>query len=108
MFFLKSTRRVVSFLFVGLLSCLLILMMAGKDMPGSPSFSAEEESPPWSYGGADNPTQWGQLDQDFATCEVGRDQSPIDIENDDAVKGEATPIKFIANFIIIESSSSNE
>ena len=38
-------------------------------------------SPQWSYGGLENPTQWGKLSNDFALCEVGRDQSPINIKN---------------------------
>lgn len=39
------------------------------------------ESPHWSYGGTANPTQWGKLSDDFTMCELGKDQSPIDIKN---------------------------
>jgi len=39
------------------------------------------ESPHWSYGGKANPTQWGKLSNDFTMCELGKDQSPIDIKN---------------------------
>ena len=53
---------------------------------------ARENSPDWSYGGVANPTQWGRLGHDFALCEVGTDQSPIDI--DDAVEGVPAKIKF--------------
>jgi carbonic anhydrase len=42
---------------------------------------AAADSPHWSYGGVENPTQWGKLSNDFALCEVGRDQSPINIKN---------------------------
>jgi carbonic anhydrase len=56
---------------------------------------AGEESPHWSYGGAANPTQWGRLGHDFALCETGRDQSPIDI--DDAVVGAPAAIEFNYN-----------
>lgn len=35
----------------------------------------------WSYEGADGPEHWGNLDPDYATCKIGRDQSPIDIRN---------------------------
>jgi carbonic anhydrase len=42
---------------------------------------AGEISPHWSYGGAENPTQWSELGSDFAVCESGRDQSPINIQN---------------------------
>ncbi|PZU98308.1 MAG: carbonate dehydratase [Pseudanabaena sp.] len=33
----------------------------------------------WSYGGTENPTQWGHLSKDFALCELGKAQSPINI-----------------------------
>lgn len=38
-------------------------------------------TPYWSYGGTENPTQWGKISNDFALCELGRDQSPINIKN---------------------------
>jgi carbonic anhydrase len=47
----------------------------------STSALAGETTPHWSYGGAENPTQWGRLGKDFALCETGRDQSPINIKN---------------------------
>jgi carbonic anhydrase len=53
---------------------------------------AGEDSPHWAYGGAGNPTRWGRLDPSFATCAVGRDQSPIDIGN--AVVGAPAAIEF--------------
>ncbi len=46
----------------------------------------------WSYGGAENPTQWGKLTKDFAQCELGKNQSPIDIKN--AVQGAPANITF--------------
>jgi len=46
----------------------------------------------WSYGGADNPTQWGHLSKDFAMCEQGKDQSPINIKN--AVASSTANISF--------------
>ncbi|MFM7885955.1 MAG: carbonic anhydrase [Pseudanabaena sp.] len=35
----------------------------------------------WSYGGSGNPTQWGRIGKDFALCEFGKSQSPINIKN---------------------------
>ncbi|PZV19638.1 MAG: carbonate dehydratase [Pseudanabaena sp.] len=49
-------------------------------------------SPHWGYGGAENPTQWGKLSDDFLQCELGRDQSPIDIKK--AVEDSPAKIKF--------------
>ena len=33
----------------------------------------------WSYGGHGGPPEWGALSPEFATCKVGKHQSPIDI-----------------------------
>ena len=39
----------------------------------------EHAGPHWSYRGADGPNHWGELDKGFATCQLGHQQSPIDI-----------------------------
>src|ERR1700678_4404333 len=44
---------------------------------------------PWTYEGADH---WGDLDPDYAACNTGREQSPIDIRN--AHKPRLPPIRF--------------
>ena len=46
----------------------------------------------WSYGGSDNPERWGKLSPDFALCEQGHGQSPINIQ--DAVRDRPLPIVF--------------
>jgi carbonic anhydrase len=33
----------------------------------------------WSYGGHGGPPEWGALNPEFATCKLGKHQSPIDI-----------------------------
>lgn len=33
----------------------------------------------WSYDGEHGPTHWGAINHDYATCEAGTTQSPIDI-----------------------------
>ena len=40
---------------------------------------ADNQPTHWSYGGHENPTVWGDLSPEFATCKVGHNQSPIDI-----------------------------
>lgn len=35
----------------------------------------------WSYEGASGPEHWGELDPDYAACKIGKEQSPIDIQN---------------------------
>jgi carbonic anhydrase len=33
----------------------------------------------WSYSGETNPAHWGSMEKEFATCGIGKAQSPIDI-----------------------------
>jgi carbonic anhydrase len=66
---------------LGLALCLLPLPTLAKVL-----------TPDWSYQGATSPTNWGKISRDFATCELGGDQSPIDITG--AVKGQPTQIAF--------------
>ncbi|MCC0176084.1 carbonic anhydrase family protein [Waterburya agarophytonicola K14] len=49
----------------------------------------EENEPHWGYGGAANPTQWGELSEEFQSCELGRNQSPVDV----SIVEEAEPIE---------------
>jgi carbonic anhydrase len=46
----------------------------------------------WSYEGEGAPSNWGKLDETFATCASGRIQSPIDIEF--ARGGQGQPLRF--------------
>ena len=49
------------------------------------SKKAKEEPPPppppphWGYTGKSGPEKWGSLGQEYATCDLGKRQSPIDI-----------------------------
>jgi len=36
----------------------------------------------WSYEGAEGPGKWGELSPSFRVCDLGVQQSPIDIKND--------------------------
>jgi len=38
------------------------------------------DTPHWTYEGEKGPRFWGKLDPDFALCQEGHNQSPIDIE----------------------------
>ena len=40
---------------------------------------SQAEGKHWSYAGRGAPTNWGELDEAFATCKRGQLQSPIDI-----------------------------
>ncbi len=39
----------------------------------------EQQQVAWSYEGEDGPSNWGALSEDFALCQSGERQSPIDI-----------------------------
>ncbi|MFE7835549.1 carbonic anhydrase [Streptomyces sp. NPDC057474] len=40
----------------------------------------------WGYEGADGPANWATLAEDFEACEAGKEQSPIDLDDDKAVE----------------------
>ncbi|MBL8627922.1 MAG: carbonic anhydrase family protein [Myxococcales bacterium] len=53
-----------------------------------PEDDADEPAPPpadhgpgphWAYTGAEGPSHWGELDEQYAACGDGHEQSPIDI-----------------------------
>ena len=46
----------------------------------------------WSYGKHGGPAEWGQLDQGFASCRLGKAQSPVDIRG--AKSTDLPPLKF--------------
>jgi carbonic anhydrase len=55
--------------------------------------AAQEAHPPhWAYEGTQGPKEWGNLDSSYATCSVGRAQSPIDIKG--AKKAELPALSF--------------
>lgn len=48
--------------------------------------------PHWSYGGEGAPDNWGGLEESYAACKVGTQQSPIDITKGSTVKAALGPI----------------
>jgi carbonic anhydrase len=50
----------------------------------------------WEYEGKAGPENWGKLSPEFTTCEIGRNQSPINIEN--AATASLKPIRGIQKF----------
>ncbi|MGW0711077.1 carbonic anhydrase [Streptomyces sp. NPDC002643] len=49
----------------------------------------KKEDAHWGYEGADGPANWATLAEDFEACEAGKEQSPIDLNDDTAVE---TPV----------------
>ena len=60
-----DTIKAISVLFVAMTLCC------------ATEVRAEDEH--WSYGGRHGPAKWAEVDPDFATCKLGKVQSPIDI-----------------------------
>jgi carbonic anhydrase len=52
------------------------------------------EGAQWSYAGATGPAKWGALEKGFAECKLGQVQSPIDIPDASARKGDLPPMLF--------------
>ena len=52
----------------------------------------QEKSAHWSYEGEEGPKEWGDIDPSYATCKIGRKQSPIDIRG--ATKADLPAIQF--------------
>ena len=55
-----------------------------------------EHKPHWTYEGKEGPENWGKLTPEFATCAVGRNQSPINI--DSTTHASLKPLKSIQKF----------
>jgi carbonic anhydrase len=68
-----------------LLGALLLVSTAG---------AASEAAHHWSYSGATGPGHWSALEHDYATCGVGKAQSPIDIDTGHAVAGKLPALVF--------------
>jgi carbonic anhydrase len=49
---------------------------------------------PWGYAGATGPDKWSNLEKGFALCKLGQLQSPIDIPDASARKGDLPPMLF--------------
>jgi len=68
------------------------LVCAGALCLGVAAHAADAAAPHWSYSGDTGPEHWGVEDPSFATCSIGKHQSPIDIEK--AVVKDLPELKF--------------
>lgn len=48
----------------------------------------------WTYEGKEGPQKWGDLEKDFATCKLGKEQSPIDIKTKSVATTKLPKIEF--------------
>lgn len=61
-------------------------------MVSSVGAHASEKGSHWEYKGKAGAAHWGELQQDFVSCKLGKEQSPIDIHG--AKKRKLNPIDF--------------
>lgn len=47
----------------------------------------------WSYSGDLGPARWGELSEEFETCGIGKNQSPVDIRKESIVKADLEPLR---------------
>ncbi|MBD2176102.1 carbonic anhydrase family protein [Pseudanabaena sp. FACHB-1998] len=71
-----------------------LIIITGALWIGATSIVLAEDSTHWGYGGSENPTQWSSLSKNFALCELGKSQSPINITNSYVISGNQDQIEF--------------
>ncbi len=69
----------------------MVLLAIGL-MVGSMGAHASEKAAHWEYKGKAGAAHWSDLEPDFASCKLGKEQSPIDIRG--AKKTKLAPIGF--------------
>jgi carbonic anhydrase len=70
----------------------LLALACGVALFGAAAHAGEATAPHWSYAGETGPEHWGSEDPSFATCSIGKHQSPINI--DKAVVKDLPELKF--------------
>jgi carbonic anhydrase len=55
-----------------------------------------DHKPYWAYEGKEGPGNWAKLSPEFTTCDIGRNQSPINIEG--SIHAVIKPLKAIQKF----------
>lgn len=86
-------------------SAVLLAMITGCADTAAPDASptdssaqtAQGETPAqWSYEGATGPQHWGELEEEYTTCDTGAAQSPIDVPGDPVLSSEPIELDYTA------------
>ncbi|QEX24596.1 carbonate dehydratase [Hypericibacter adhaerens] len=56
-------------------------LMKSRDVLADSGTASHGEAAHWSYEGEAGPQNWGELSADFKVCELGFEQTPIDLKN---------------------------
>lgn len=67
---------------------------AAAPRPPSPGATYHPKHALWEYEGENGPMKWSEVDPKFRVCNLGKRQSPIDINTASAEKGGLKPILF--------------
>jgi carbonic anhydrase len=70
----------------------VLALLAILSLMAGTAAGAEGAAHHWGYSGEEGPKHWATMDDAFATCGVGKHQSPIDIES--AVSKDLPPLQF--------------
>lgn len=72
----RVTRRAV---LGSMAACACCLPGIGSVIAAEQSTSGHKGAPHWGYEGTGGPSHWGELSADFKTCQLGTQQTPIDL-----------------------------
>ena len=79
-----------------ILAAALVVIMLSPALAEEPNSKHEAgHSPHWSYSGPTGTAKWGDMEEEFASCKLGKKQSPIDIKG--AKKSDLPAIEFNYN-----------
>lgn len=77
-----SRRHVIQRLAAGAAACPICLsLMRPRGSLADSGTASHGEAAHWSYEGESGPQNWGELSADFRVCELGFEQTPIDLKN---------------------------
>lgn len=76
-----------------IIDTLAAIAVATGLLGGAPACVAADASR-WAYTGPNGPAKWSKLEKDYAICASGTMQSPIDIPDAHARKGDLPPLLF--------------
>ena len=72
----------------------LVAAIAGMFLASLAISAVGADAGRWTYSGPTGPAKWSSLEKDFALCKSGENQSPIDIPNATARKGDLPSLLF--------------
>jgi carbonic anhydrase len=81
-----SRRAFLRMAAVGCAYCLA----TGRGLAAEPGPAGKAAHPHWSYAGNTGPEHWGELQPDFKVCQLGLEQTPIDLT--DGIQGSPGPV----------------